>query len=155
MSEPTRPFPMIKYLAQYIGFALLVMVVTAALMLFLRIAVPETFGYAMIILVVLLVGQSIARNERRELTRGERARFATWASLLMTILSALISAAVLFSMGFPLASIAMLPHSYPLVFVSFATTFVLTWLMTYFAFGVFIRQMLKLLAKRDQSAAKQ
>lgn len=155
MSEPMRPFPMVKYLAQYIGFALLVLVVMMLLSLLVRIAVPETIGYALIIFVVLLVGQSIARNERRELTRGERARFATWASLLMTILSAFISAAVLFFMGFPLASIAMLPHSHPLVLVSFATTLVLTWLMTYFALGVFIRQVLKLLAKRDQSAAKQ
>lgn len=155
MTDPANPFPMLRYVLQFVAFSVLIVAAMLAVSLISWIGLPPSSGIAALFLAVFFVAMNIARRERRVPTRRECMWFATWASLVVNGLSVLLLAATLAALSGSLAMLAPFLQETAVLLVSFGFGLVLTWLITYFTLGAFVRLGLKQLAKQEQSAPKQ
>lgn len=159
--DQMRPFPMGKYLLQFMGISIAIAVAVIAFTMITGIDTPSSMGIISLVATLAAVSQSVAKNEGRELTKGERVRFATWSSLLSLALSVAMFLIMMALAGVPLNSAGIaaafgetdIPMGILLALLAFG--FVVTWVITYFAMGFTVRQALKRQAKQAQSAAKQ
>lgn len=144
-----RPLAMGKYLLQFLGITLAIWIVLGLVVAFTSITLPNSMGVLAVMAALAPVAQSMARNEGRVLTRGERAKFALLGSLSITVLAAASWFADFALRGLRLPAGSQGPQLAageitPLVIALAAPiALVVGWLVIYFGLGFMVRGWVK------------
>ena len=135
-----RPLAMGKYLLQFMGITLAIWIVLGLVVAFTSITLPNSMGIVAVMAALAPVAQSMATNERRELTKGERAKFALLGSLCLTVMAAASWFADFALGGSPPAGGDITPF---VIAVAAPIALVVGWLVIYFSLGFMVRSWVK------------
>jgi hypothetical protein len=137
-----------KYIWQYVVSYILCSVIVAAITYIIDIEVPSSMGIITLMVSASYPMQTFVRTEQRVMTKGERSRFAAWATAASLALTAVTVFVMCLYYGVSVSDLieyAEIPF-WLMALVGFIAV-VLSWVVVYFGSGFMGNQALKQLKK--------
>lgn len=148
MNGTENSFASQRYLLQFTAYYVLCIVAVVAITSLLKFDVPSSMGIITLIAATAPVIQGFVKRENRVPSKSERMKFATLATVITLILTALFIAlwlAIYKANPFDLMQAMAIPAWVILAGALFAA--VLSWVVVYFFTGFMSRQAMKQIEK--------
>jgi hypothetical protein len=139
-----------KYVLQFIASYLLCSVAVFAVTSFMNLAVPSGMGIVTLMVSAAYPLDTFVKSEQRLMTKGERARFAFWATLSSLALSAIVilAACTYYNIGpAKVIGISGIPNWILGLLAVFGV--LVSWVVIYFGSGAIGKQAMKRFEKAN------